>query len=290
MEGLAFQEVDYAPVDNTLRRLVDLVDARFNGPNTAQNNYLPAGAVHAPGKVIVQPRGSYGSRTALRGHVDLDLDLVFPDNYKIVADGDGGPVESTISRVLGVDNPFGVIPGNGFDLTGNLIVTKDGLRMVMLYVWGRLVSNNYVLPRFCTVHPLVVPADYTIPINPGLAPALRVHAARTLAEFTRSITAQITDTPGYNPNVQGQVPLDVDFFVKLVTKRFGGEEVLVGVDKNGPLGDRQYQTTTFIPSGKEWINSNRLLPIDRVALMTLKWWKNSFADDPTFPANFEVCD
>ena len=78
--------------------------------------------------------------------------------------------------------------------------------------------------------------------------------------------------------------MDIDFFVKVDTTNQGGQEVVVGVDKDGPLGVRQYQTTTFIPSGQEWVGSDPLPPIDRTALMALKWWKNSFADDSTIQA------
>ncbi|KAF3928613.1 hypothetical protein AA313_de0204379 [Arthrobotrys entomopaga] len=295
MGALAFQEVDYAPIDRTLRKIVDLVNTRLNGANTKEKDYIPDGEVPSPGGAIVQPRGSYGSRTALRGHVDLDLDLVFPYNYKIVAEGkkEGELIKRTISQVLGCDEPFAANSADldGHDLSGNLVVTKDGLRLVMLYIWGRLVDkNDYILPNKFTTTPLQIDDHYPIDVRPGISPAIRIHQDKTLATLTRSISAQITDTPGYNPNIQGQTALDLDFFIKVVTKRFGGEEVLVGVDKNGPLGDRQYQTTTFIPSGKEWINSNRLLPIDRVALMTLKWWKNSFATDTTFPIKFEIRD
>jgi hypothetical protein len=73
-----------------------------------------------------------------------------------------------------------------------------------------------------------------------------------------------------------------------VTKRFGGEEVLVGGDKDGLLGVRQYQTMTFIPSGKEWLGTAPLSPINMTALVALKWWKNSFAGDKTI-GNFTVC-
>lgn len=75
--------------------------------------------------------------------------------------------------------------------------------------------------------------------------------------------------------------MDIDFFVKIDTTWQGGQEVIVGVDEDGPLGIRQYQTSTFIPSDKEWRGNDPLNAIDRTALLALKWWKNSFADDLT---------
>jgi hypothetical protein len=266
--ALAFQEVDYDSLDTSLREVAALVNARMNNP-----------------KVLVQPRGSYASRTALRGHVDLDLDLVFPDDFQIEFAGaapDAAPIVRTISQVLGSQDLFGANPGNGHDPSGNLVITKDGLRLVMIYVWGRLVSDHYRLPNTFTAVPLAVPPAYSIAVDPHLRPAMTIIATKTLATLTRSISAQITDNAKYNP-------LDVDFFIKVLTKRLGGEEVLVGVDKDGPLGVRQYQTTTFIPSGKEWLGSNPLSPVDRTALLALKWWKNSFAEDPTI-APFTIRD
>ena len=86
----------------------------------------------------------------------------------------------------------------------------------------------------------------------------------------------------------GQKFIDIDFFIKVICKRFGGQEVLVGIDKDGPLGNRQYQITTFIPDGKAWIGDLPLSPVNRTALLALRWWKNSFKNDETIKF-FKVC-
>ncbi|KAF8637225.1 hypothetical protein AX17_002976 [Amanita inopinata Kibby_2008] len=282
--ALAFQDVDYDPLEATLRELVALVDARLN----TKDNFLDpktkaVGALALfPGKVLVQPRGSFASRTALRGHVDLDLDLCFPENFKIKFEGIG---DRTIAQVLGASDVFSANPSSGHDSSGNLIFTKDGLCLVLIYVWGKLVSKEpetFAIPKQLASFPLKVADNFSIGIVAGLKPTMLIHPTKTLAKLTRSLSAQITSNQSYKD-------LDVDFFVKVATTRFGGEEVLVGVDKDGPLGARQYQTTTFIPSGKEWIGNIPLAPIDRTALLALKWWKNSFAQDKTIP-KFEIRD
>ena len=210
---------------------------------------------------------------------------MIPEDFQIILGRPSGGVAQsrTITQVLGSPDPWGENPGNGRDPSGNLIITRDGLRMAMIYVWGRLVSSNYVLPPMFSRMPLDIPNTYTIPVSLTLQPDMQIIPTKTLSTLTRSISAQITDNATYNP-------LDVDFFIKVVTERFGGEKVLIGVDKDGPLGVRQYQTTTFIPSGKEWLGSRPLSPINRTAILALKWWKNSFATDPTLQGlQFTVC-
>ena len=269
----------------TLQTLVTLLNTRLNDPavNGVKTNFLGT-PILPPGKVLLQPRGSYASRSAMRGHVDLDLDLVFPENFKIAFKGEKTTdpvIARSISQVLAyVDSDA----EDGHDPAGNLTVDKDGLRLVLVYVWAKLVGQdaNYALPNSFIKKPLNIPADFTIPLNTTLRPVMQILQAKTLATLTRSISAQITDMPQYPAG------LDLDFFVKVVTKRFGGEEVLVGVDKDGPLGVRQYQITTFIPSGKEWLGTAPLSPINMTALVALKWWKNSFADDKTI-GKFTVC-
>ena len=222
----------------------------------------------------------------MRGHVDLDLDLVFPENFRIAFKGTKPDevIARPITQVLAnVDSD-----AESRDPGGNLIVDKDGLHMVLIYVWAKLVGQNpdsFALPNdFIAKKPLNIPPNFTISLDKTL-PAMQISPAKkTLDALTRSISAQITDMPQYpTPGF-----LDLDFFVKVVTKRFGGEEVLVGVDKDGPLGVRQYQVTTFIPSGKEWMGTAPLSPINMTALVALKWWKNSFADDKTI-GKFTVC-
>ena len=287
--AIAFQGVDYGPLDSALKTLVNLLDTRLNDPTvtvngvTTKKNFLGT-PILPPGKVLLQPRGSYASRSAMRGHVDLDLDLVFPENFRIAFVGAkvGDFIARPINQVLAnVESDV-----ESRDPAGNLIVDKDGLRLVLIYVWAKLVAQDpdYALPNTFIKKPLDIPANFTIPLNATLLPAMRILPAKTLATLTRSISAQITDMPQYpTPGF-----LDLDFFVKVVTKRFGGEEVLVGVDKDGPLGVRQYQVTTFIPSGKEWMGTAPLSPINMTALVALKWWKNSFADDKTI-GKFTVC-
>ncbi len=279
MGVLAFQEVDYAPLEATLRDIVQLLDERLS----TASNYVelkdvtkPAVAL-SPTKVILQPRGSFASRTALRGHVDLDLDLCFPENFKILLKTSKALIQRSIGQVLGapdfLDNPR----ADGRDASGSQIFTKDGLRFVMLYVWGKLVSatpETFALDE--KYFPGKITDQTTMEVKITKPLTMRIHPDKTLSTLTRSISAQIMSNKTY-PN------LEVDFFVKVITTRFAGQEVLVGVDKDGPLGVRQYQVTTFIPSGKEWIGSLPLGPIDRAAILALKWWKNSIKDDKTVP-------
>jgi hypothetical protein len=280
--ALSFQEVDYDWVEAILRKVTKLVNDRFNTPW----NY--AGGVPAdPGRVIVVPRGSFASRTALRGHVDLDLDLIFPSNFLIQVVVNGATVAKTIEEILNFGGPdYSLSTPPWHDASGNLPFTKDGLKVVLRYIWLKLVHNAppaVPAPGVAQVPTTVVNLPPAVPAAPVGLPSvnwLEIGQGKTIDTITRSITG-VTKAP--------EKVLDIDFFVKVYSTYQGGQKVVVGVDKDGPLGIRQYQTTTFLSSGLQWLGSDPLGPIDRTALMALKWWKNSFADDATIPP-FKVRD
>jgi tRNA nucleotidyltransferase (CCA-adding enzyme) len=54
----------------------------------------------------VVPRGSFASRTALRGTADLDLDVIFPDDYRIIRPGERADVLHQLKYILGMDASF----------------------------------------------------------------------------------------------------------------------------------------------------------------------------------------
>jgi hypothetical protein len=286
LTALAFQEAEYAPVDATLRKFVQLVDQRLNPATNYVNlaNVTQQSAALSPGKVIVQARGSISTRTALRGHVDLDLGLCFPENFKILLEKENGQqVQRSIGQVLGALSLEECLANHnvtGRGPSGNQIITKDGLHVALLYVWGKLVSDNpetFALKE--AYSPEKITHETTMEVKVTTPLKIEIHPSKTLSTLTRSISAQITEGP--------YPDLELDIFIDLITTRFAGQEVLVGVDKDGPLGVRQYRVETSIPSGKEWLVPNPLGVVDRTALLALKWWRNSIKDDTTIPA-FQV--
>ncbi|KAF8333669.1 hypothetical protein F5887DRAFT_678721 [Amanita rubescens] len=285
LTALAFQEVDYTRVDATLRKFVQLVDERLNPATNYVNlaDVTQQSAALSPGKVIVEARGSSSTRTALRGHVDLDVGLCFPENFKILLEKDGEQVQRSIGQVLGaldLEDCLADPNVNGRSPSGNQIITKDGLHVVLLYVWGKLVSNNagtFALKE--EYSPANITAQTTMEVKVTTPLKIEIHPSKTLSTLTRSISARITEGP--------YPGLELDIFIDLITTRFAGQEVLVGVDKDGPLGVRQYRVETSIPSGKEWLAPNPLGVVDRTALLALKWWRNSIKDDTTIP-DFQV--
>jgi hypothetical protein len=275
LSALAFQEIDYDWVEAILLKVTKLVDDKLNKEKDKEGKLVnfKDGKATVPGKVIVVPRGSFASRTALRGHVDLDLDLIFPSSFLIETDKG----RQTIEQVLGTGGPdLSQSNPPWHDASGNLPFTKAGVAVVLRYVWLKLVHNPTTTMTSVNLPPTPFAAVTTQPDIKWL----EIGQGKTLDTITRSITG-VTKAP--------EKVVDIDFFVKVDTTNQGGQEVVVGVDKDGPLGVRQYQTTTFIPSGQEWVGNDPLPPIDRTALMALKWWKNSFADDATIQA-FKVRD
>ncbi|KDQ57122.1 hypothetical protein JAAARDRAFT_194298 [Jaapia argillacea MUCL 33604] len=232
MAGLSFQEVDYAPLEKVLGGITNLVNARLNNVGVDP--------------VIVVPRGSFSTRTAISGHVDLDLDLIFPEDYPIV--DSLAQTTHTIKEVLGTD-AFGE----------NIIFTTDGLHSVLVAVWtslNTLAGENVAIP------------DGWWTLN-----------KKSIGELTRSIPAITTEAFGIAP------PLEIDLFVKVKMKVAGGPEGvrgglqrIVGVDKDGPAGARRYQSTEFLPTAGRWYGDNVLGPVDRTALLALKWWKGTLND------------
>jgi len=88
--------------------------------------------------------------------------------------------------------------------------------------------------------------------------------------FTRSIPAQTKDKIKHLGDSERK--LEIDLFIKVISKR-GPYEYIVGVDKDGPDELRRITTTEYIPTEGKWIGDRRLPPMERMVIITLKWWK-----------------
>lgn len=73
-----------------------------------------------------------------------------------------------------------------------------------------------------------------------------------------------------------QIPIDL--FLKVGTK-VRGQDVIIGLDKDSPAGIRRYQTTTFVPTEVLWLGDRKLSPVERTAILSLKWWKNEIKEN-----------
>eukprot|EP01113_Clastostelium_recurvatum_P036486 TRINITY_DN5206_c0_g1_i4.p1 TRINITY_DN5206_c0_g1~~TRINITY_DN5206_c0_g1_i4.p1 ORF type:complete len:567 (+),score=99.46 TRINITY_DN5206_c0_g1_i4:416-2116(+) len=224
---------DYRTVENEMRELTRLVIQVLGGY----------------GGVSVIPRGSFVSRSALLGSVDLDVDLIFDDSFRF---NKPNGQASTIKEVLGV-NPAGEIT---FD--------TDALTYVLDAIWGGLsgVQGSFIKKR-------------------GDDAFTRSITAETINNV-RGIGLPPADGDSVNPTDK---KLDIDLFVKIKTNLRGIEGargysnmIIVGIDKNTPSGGRRYQTTSFIPADGVWVGDRRLNPVDRSALLMLKWFKSQGPD------------
>lgn len=147
----------------------DLVNDRLHTDTSYGTDPKTPTLPNSPGRILVVPRGSFASRTALRGHVDLDLDLVFPSNYRI----------ETTGKIMTIEEALG-----GKDVSGNLVITKSGLALVLRYIWLKLVHNPKGTP--------------TTVASPGAQPLavttlpdikwLEIGQGKNLDTITRSIT------------------------------------------------------------------------------------------------------
>ena len=115
-EILGSVEVDYEPIERILGLLTNLIDAKFERRDGTDNHRT----------ISVIPRGSSATRTAVKGHIDLDIDVIFPDCHDITHDNQ----TSTIKQVLGTDE------------TGeNILFEKEGFVLVLKYFWNTLISG-----------------------------------------------------------------------------------------------------------------------------------------------------
>ena len=136
--ALAFQDVNYNKIDEWMQMVWTCIQTNFNGDKPK----LSSGSQAPKNPVLLIPQGSYASRTALCRHVDLDIDLVFYEEYEIEFEDK----VQTITKVLSTGM------ADDFDHTGNLCITKEGLRIALMYVWGKLVQGpDFKLPVVGTI-------------------------------------------------------------------------------------------------------------------------------------------
>jgi hypothetical protein len=226
-------EVDYKPIEKILGLITTLIHAKFERPDRMNNNR----------NISVIPRGSFATRTAIQGHIDLDIDVIFPDNHTISHDDH----TSSIKDVLGTEK------------TGEeVLFHKEGLKKVLRYSWNTLDSG----------------AETRIP-GVRLPPPQWLKLTKSWEDVTRSLSLQTTQIP-WDDNELPEIPIDI--FIKLQTK-VRGQDIITGVDKDSPVGNRRYETTTFIPTEGRWLGDRILSPVDRIALLSLKWWKAELKND-----------
>ena len=141
--ALAFQDVNYNKIDEWMQMVWTRIKTNFNSDKPKLSSASQPSASQAPKHpVLLIPRGSYASRTALRGHVDLDIDLVFHEEYEIEFEDK----VQTITKVLSTGM------ADDFDRAGNLCITKEGLRIALMYVWGKLAQGlDFKLPAVGTI-------------------------------------------------------------------------------------------------------------------------------------------
>lgn len=250
LEGVAQKEVwDYTPLEEALRCITDMAHARL-AEKTRKGWH---------DSVEVVPRGSFVSRTALRDSADLDIDFIIPDDWRVKLPNNGDVL--SIRDALQVD-----------DYNENILFSEANLNTVLRAIWLTLCnpdegSDGVVMPGSDKRNAIDIEGDVNEALEkrPWLIASFWLDLRVDPTQFTRSIPAQ-TNYPVYGR------PLDIDIFIKIKTV-IRGTEYIVGVDKNGPGGIRRYQTTDYIPNEGKWIGDRILGPVERSALMMLKWWK-----------------
>lgn len=247
LQQLASRELaDYTPLEDILRQLTNVVRLRLAEP-PKHNGAIDQVAAQNPNnwqsRVQVVPRGSFVSRTALNDSVDLDLDFIIPDDYFIPH-----PIPGVEGAMIPIRDALQL------DQYGeSILFPPNDLKLVLQTIWGLLNNPNSGLQT-----------------NHLLASSF-LGLMRTAHDFTRSIDARTLNTPS---GLHG--PLPVDIFIKIRTK-IRGVEWIIGVDKDGPGGFRRYQITEYFPIEGKWIGDRILGPVERSALLMLKWWKTTGA-------------
>jgi hypothetical protein len=235
LSNLAAKELwDYSPLEVVLRYITELVRTRM------ADQVGPHNPENRECRVQVIPRGSFVSKTALHGHADLDIDLVIPDDFVIkVVDG----ISYQIGDFLGRDGE-------------KIIFEQARLKEALQLVWSLLSDLSAGLPVW---HDIVVANNW-------------LELRRSADDFTRSIDAR---TKALITGIADeQVKLDIDLFIKIKTKGPGDVgNIIVGVEKDGPGGLRRYQETDYMPIEGKWLGDRVLEPVERCAVLMLKWWK-----------------
>jgi hypothetical protein len=273
VQRLASKELwDYTPLDDTLRQITNIVHARMaeKQEGTSGNK-----AEHWTCRVQVIPRGSFVTKTAIRGHTDLDVDLVIPDDFPF-PDPNG---KQTIKDFLG-----------GVDPTSErLVFDSVKLKAALQTIWSilrdpeagnqtsKLATTNFLeLRRDAKDFTRSIDAR-TVHVFPGLmdGPAEKNAMVDDSQKQTgNAINAEANSADG-KPKVGVPGQLEVDIFIKIKIKTSGGSVIIVGVEKDGPDRLRRYQETDYLPVEGKWLGDRVLHPVDRCALLMLKWWKTA---------------
>lgn len=348
---LTGQEADYKSMERVLQRLTDLIHKAFD-PNDGSGTKL---------SVSVIARGSFASRTALAGHEDLDVDIIFPDSFKPTT------LKDPLREALGTD-----------ETNENILFEKDKLKNVLVALWSqikeheagwlkldkelekitrsiplRVASRHETLQKVLSEETTQVTAekfgvsqnifnaletssadDLRETLQPAiglrLSDALRDDTDESLfeiiesevgEEFCRGLRERFPDHTCELPREVISKELDallrhksmeplgtelgtqmreelegglsekllqelskelpqipIDLFLKVRTK-VRGQDVIIGLDKDSPAGIRRYQTTTFVPTEALWLGDRRLSPVERTAILSLKWWKNEIKEN-----------
>ncbi|KAI9897401.1 hypothetical protein N3K66_007257 [Trichothecium roseum] len=192
--------------------------------------------------VSVIARGSFASRTALAGHEDLDVDIIIPDSFKPTT------LKDPLREALGTD-----------ETNENILFEKDKLKKVLVALWSQIKEHE---AGWLNLDKEVEKITRSIPLRVA---SRHETLRKALGEEAVQVTGEKFGIP-------------IDLFLKVRTK-VRGQDVIICLDKDSPAGIQRYQTTTFAPTEGLWLGDRKLSPVERTAILSLKWWKNEIKEN-----------